>query len=349
MFEPTSNVDRITQLLRQAAAPQTPDFMDTRTGTLAGYAAVYRGEDPMKSYQSASRMNVDQSQKDLASQAAAEMDIYKLVNDQKDRGNRDAAAVMEAVMKLSGDDPTKAGALLNKLHENPTEINAGNVYQLAIPAAAELGYTGKKNYVEVSPGASLFDPSTGKNVYTAPAKPKEARDNLSNDIQSDFTVLDEADRKISELIKEAEKNPTDFGAIGAAKGVAQTVTGVVGDIAKSFPLTSGVAAGAEKYIPDVLTSDQGPTARLGIDENFLTNALVRARTGGGRRALKMDVDKAKSDASLRGLSSSEQVIQRLQAIQEEIRRGKASTLEKGKSFNIDLKGRPSLEEIFNKP
>jgi hypothetical protein len=338
------NVDRITELLRQAAAPQTPDFMDTRTGSLAGYAAVYRGEDPMKAYQGASRMNVDQKQKDLALQAAAEKDIYTLMLQQKEAGNKEAGAVMDAVLKFAGNDPTVANKLLSELNNDPEEVDSRNITMKLVPIADRLGLTtiGERKLTSVSPGSTLVD-ERGNVVRTVPSRPKEAPASLQEKTRSEVDAIDISLKNIDTLLGEIKSNPGDFGAPGAIKDIGQTIIGGMSDVSKSVPGLSGIDS---IVTPLKGAFDNNLIAKYTPLENNLAAALAAARVGGGKPPVYV-LDQAKKDVSLQGLRSSEQVAAKLQGIKDELeqRRKSASSTAGYLGIQVNSK-RPSLEEIF---
>lgn len=167
-----NNVDRITQLLRSSVQPQDPNASDISTGFLAAKAAAIRGEDPMKAYQSAAKQRITQSQEQFKAQAGAEVDIYNIMQKEAERGNHEAAAIMDTILKLSGNDIQKANNLMNELHKDPEDINSRNILRKAIPVAAKLGYTniGEVKPVEVNPGSQLVNPQTGEVIFKGAPK-----------------------------------------------------------------------------------------------------------------------------------------------------------------------------------
>ena len=313
-----SNIDRITELLRQAAKPEDPNFMDIGQGFMASKAAALRGQDPQLAYQTMSRARPMMEQQNLQNQAKTELDIYNLVQQEAERGNKEAQAVFSTIFELSGNDPQIASTLMAELEKDPEDINSGNVLRKAIPVAAKLGITAPK-------------PKS-----TAPA-------GLQEKTRSEIDAIDLSIKNIDTLLNEVKSKPGDFGIPGMAKDISQTIVGGMSDIAQSVPALSGL----ENFTAPLKQSTGGDlVAKYTPLENNLAAALASARVGGGKPAVYV-LEQAKKDVSLRGIRSSSQISAKLEGIKQELQERRKSTGSTAEYLGIEVsQPRPSLEEIF---
>lgn len=171
-----------------------------------------------------------------------------------------------------------------------------------------------------------------------PPQPKpEKVDNLLAEYDQLISAYDAA----SKLETTAIEDPTKAGVIGKARGVAETASGVLGDLSNFIPGSVGdrVQGVAQKLSPN----EGGTGAQLAPYENALAIGLVRARKGSGERITVDDLKEARKVTSLTDIKSSEQVAQRLGTVRQEIESAMSKLEKRAEKMGVVLT-RPASAE-----
>lgn len=138
-----------------------------------------------------------------------------------------------------------------------------------------------------------------------------------DDLRGGIQTLGRAVDKITTAKAAMRENAAVAGLPGALAAGARTTVGMARDVARAFGADDG------GMIDDLLKSaeqsvqEDPVTRQLMVMENSLAYALARARKGGGRLN-RQDVEDARRDTNLVGLTSTEDVMARLDTIQAEL-------------------------------
>lgn len=172
---------------------------------------------------------------------------------------------------------------------------------------------------------------------SAKASTRKSRDQLQSGINA-------ADKLIAEL----EKAPTKGGVLGAARGAFETGAGVVGDIAGSIPGFEGVKESLTGVLPTIGDSVKG----LSPLQNQLALGLARSRQGDEGRILADNLKQSKQDTNIGGLTSSQQVLDSLRKVKEELQTSLGNLVGRAGEAGFDLpvgskRNVIKLDENFN--
>lgn len=147
------------------------------------------------------------------------------------------------------------------------------------------------------------------------------------------TIIDLLDNTIGEI----RESPSRAGLAGSIRSFAQKVVGIAGDVAPdSFAET--VRRSAEQFGLGSFFDPALPETE--INENAIALELAKMRVtagGGGIRAVGEAFRAAKKDVSLRGLTSSQEVITRLETVRREFETERNKLIQR-------LSGRPPQDE-----
>jgi len=175
----------------------------------------------------------------------------------------------------------------------------------------------------------------GEVMDAVPRKPEEvaaAKSKAVTQVKSkakaleQLAFLDQGTGMISALLQEIKLDPTVVGATGSLRKAGQTVKGILSDLGadKLVSLAEALATSQSDLstgqINNLLRSKTLST--LDVLENSIGFILARARQPTGR-LFASTINLAISDVKLKGLISSEQVVDRLTFLQELI--GRQST------------------------
>ena len=133
-----SQRDRITQLLTQQTQPQSKLQSGLDIGS-AFLSALSSNTGAAGVDQSLAQIN-EQRQKEFGNKLKGQHDLYKMMQDEVNLGNEDAAAVDKAIKDITGNDINAYQKIASQLHNSPEPIHKNNATLLASKVATQMGY-----------------------------------------------------------------------------------------------------------------------------------------------------------------------------------------------------------------
>lgn len=180
-------------------------------------------------------------------------------------------------------------------------------------------------------------PRSPEEVATARAKAVTFVQDRSKALEQ-ISFMDEGTKLISGLLSEIELDPTVVGATGSLRKAGQTAKGILSDLgAKTFIDFAEKLATTQTDLTlgEVNNLFRSPTlSTLDILENSIGFILARLTQPTGRLTVDV-INRSINNVKLKGLISSEQVVDRLSFIQELIS-GRRDALKR--RFDIDQAG-----------
>lgn len=143
--------------------------------------------------------------------------------------------------------------------------------------------------------------------------------NRMDEIRGGIGDLNRGVDNVDRLIQIATENPGSFGASGTARKIGQETAGIAGDVLSNVPFLDNIAQAiseglAERGIGDMFDETIPESDRI---VNGVAYGLARARKPTGRLAVQ-DVKNARDDVKIRGIRSTEGVIEGLKQIRKEL-------------------------------
>lgn len=148
----------------------------------------------------------------------------------------------------------------------------------------------------------------------------------ADNIREDLNAISRARSTIGTVIKGIEEDQSRGGARGTVSRLFQKGTGIIGDFVQAGAAIGFTNDMANRVLRDI-ESEQADKAISGffdpalpqntVFENSMAYALARARKGSGRLNSD-DVENARKDVGITGLSSVKEVLAKLRAVDSEL-------------------------------
>lgn len=136
--ELSASRDRITNILKNQSQPVP---INEEVGDVSqALLAALSGNNGAAGFQQAYQGIEQQRQQKTANKLQTENSLYKLMQDEVQQGNQDAAAVDKAIKDITGNDMKGYEAIANILHQSPDKIGPHNATMAAAKAANQIGF-----------------------------------------------------------------------------------------------------------------------------------------------------------------------------------------------------------------
>ena len=163
-------------------------------------------------------------------------------------------------------------------------------------------------------------------IQGTPGEFSELTGTRADQLRGRYDNASTAKTVVNELIQNVKENPGNYGAVGAVKGALQSGGAVFGDVfeATGIDIIGTLGRSFEQEVatgevdPEIVSRFFNPDIPENeVKENYLAYELAKARKGIGRAPAVADVENAKNSVNLTGLTSSKDVLSRLQQISRE--------------------------------
>jgi hypothetical protein len=235
----------------------------------------------------------------------------------------------ESMVSRAVGDLTSQGKIKQKKVSTETgTYSFGNFLESGSNEAVTARRHGKSGQVEINDGTGWKTAGKGsfigQNVQAGSVGGLTA--NKVDDIKADLASAGRARSRVQQMLQSVREDKSRAGITGTLRRWGQTAFGITSDLADLGVDVGGIIGDTVLDLKEDLNADQAEAEMASffdkslpqntVFENSLAYQLARARKGDKRINME-DFRIAKSDVNLTGLTSSDDVIARLQAIDME--------------------------------